>query len=357
MIINVAKLIFMWSFVISSFLSIFIDLNKKDVSSLPPSKEDKTSKLESAITTIMVLITIATMIGGFLLIIFKYENLRWIITLITIPLYLSYIVGAYSSVGIIRNVVQLESKDRLSARENWAIQTISYVLFLIDVYKLPTKLMDSLKNIENNMIYDLLYITSYILVLFLYTFLICALLSRPLILLSKLLIKLNGFLRSKTKTFKIGDFFIKEIDKNNLKRPLLLKLVEAMKMRCNTLYVLVWILSPIFIMIDVCLSVLKILRSFLFECIGYLFLLLRMIKRTIGKLILWINNLLDRKLVATSFRVALIVTFTLTVIVNRYTPLLREYESSTGVLEFVSSAILIPVIFQWIITTNTKKDT
>lgn len=357
MVINVAKSMFMWSFVISSFLSIFIDFNKKDISSLPPSNEDKTSKLESVITIITVLITIATMIGGLLIIIFKYENLRWIIALVTIPLYLSHIVSAYSSVGIVRKVVQLESKDRLSVRENWAIQTIAYLLFLIDVYKLSTKLMDSLKNIENNIIYDLLYITSYILMLFLYTFLICALLSRPLILLSKLLIKLNGFLKNKMKISKIGDFFIKEINKNNLERPLLLKLVEVTKMRCNALCALVWILSPIFIIIDVCLSVLKILRSFLFECIGYLFLLLRMIKRTIGKLILWINNLLDRKLVATSFRVALIVTLTLTVIVNRYTPLLREYESSTGVLEFVSSAILIPVIFQWIVTTNTKKDT
>ena len=357
MIINIAKTIFTWSFVISLFLSIFIDLNKKDRSSLQHSKEDETSKIESVITTIIVLITIATIIGVFLLIIFKYEKLRWITALAGIPLYLSYVVGTYSSVGIIRNLVQIESKDRLSARENWAIQTISYVLFFIDVYKLPTKLMDFLKNIENNMIYDLLYITSYIGTLFLYTFLICALLSRPMILLSKLLIKLNGFLRSKTKIFKIGDFFVKEIDKNNLKRPILLKLVGVMKMRCKVLYVLVWVLSPILIIIDVCLFVLQILHSFLFECIGYLLLLLRMIKRTLGKLMLRINNLLDRKLVATSFRVALIVTLTLTVIVNRYTPLLKEYDASTGVLEFVSSAILIPVIFQWIVATNTKECT
>ena len=80
-----------------------------------------------------------------------------------------------------------------------------------------------------------------------------------------------------------------------------------------------------------------------------------MIKRTVGKMIVWINHLSDRHVVVISFRVALIAALTITVIRNRYEPLLKEYEASTGTLEFIASAILIPVIFEWISTTKAQK--
>ena len=80
-----------------------------------------------------------------------------------------------------------------------------------------------------------------------------------------------------------------------------------------------------------------------------------MVKQTIGRVVTWINNLSDRRLVAVSFRVALIVTLVATVIINRYTPIFREYEPSTEGLEFVASTILIPVIFEWISSMKRKK--
>ena len=101
---------------------------------------------------------------------------------------------------------------------------------------------------------------------------------------------------------------------------------------------------------------LKILTSFLLECIGYIFLLFRLVKQSLGKIAIWINNLSDRRMVATSFRLALITTLALTVAVNRYTPLLQEYESSTNILEFVAGGILIPVIFEWITSARNKKE-
>ena len=37
------------------------------------------------------------------------------------------------------------------------------------------------------------------------------------------------------------------------------------------------------------------------------------------------------------------------VIVNRYNPFLHYIEASSGVLEFIASAIVIPMILTWII--------
>ncbi len=49
------------------------------------------------------------------------------------------------------------------------------------------------------------------------------------------------------------------------------------------------------------------------------------------------------------FRSAFIVSITLVVIVNRYAPFLHTGDTTTGIMEFVASAIVIPVIFTWIL--------
>lgn len=137
---------------------------------------------------------------------------------------------------------------------------------------------------------------------------------------------------------------------------LTLKIIESSKRRYGLLYIITLIFIPILIGIDVSLIVLRVLYSFLLEAIGYVFLFLKVIKKAVGKTVIWINNLSDRRLVATSFRVALIMTLALTVSINRYTPLLRAYDASTGVLEFVAGTILIPVIFEWIASNKTKQN-
>lgn len=359
MVINIAKTIFLFSYVASIILSIIYSFKEPNTESLS-SDEEKTTKLEKTISVIVGIITVSFVILGSIYIIFKHKEFLWLYFIFfTIPFFLSQTAGTYLSIGIVRNVVQNEKKDKLSKRDVWALQTIAYALFFLDMLKVPTKLMKLIKSIENVIFSDFFYIVVYLLLLFLYIFLTCALLSQPLMFLSKIIIKLNTFIGEKTKLFSIGDFFIKRIDKNNIKQPLLVKIIT--KYQNMILRAIVWFFSPLLILLDVCLTLFRAMGSLLIQSIGYVFILLRMIKRTVGKIMTWINNLSDSHLVATSFRFALIATLTLTVITNRYSPILREYEKSTGVLEFVSSAILIPVIFEWIasarnIRTTNKED-
>lgn len=356
MVIDTIKTIFNLSFIISLILTIINSWNKKSIASSSKEKE-VTTKTEVIILPIVVISTLVIIVGGIFLVGLKNKNLALIILLISSPLYLSYMAGTYLSVGIVRNVVQYDKENKLSVREHWAIQTISYTLFYLDVFKLPTKLLEVLKAIENVLLSDLLYVTVYMFLFFLYAFLICALLSSPLVFFARIMIKLNLIFKAKTNLIGIGDFFINKIDKNNmLVQFLSINVIEFSKKRCRLLNIAVLILSPLFIGIDICLSILKVMWGFVLETIGYIFLLLRMIKKTLGKLTIWIKNLSDRRMVAMSFRIALIATLTLTVITNRYSPLLREYESSTAVLEFVAGTILIPVIFEWISTTKKRRN-
>ena len=75
---------------------------------------------------------------------------------------------------------------------------------------------------------------------------------------------------------------------------------------------------------------------------------MRLFERTIKWSIKWISKLSDKRIGVLSFRVAFVMALAITVIINRYQPLLKNYEESTSVLEFVASSIIIPVIFEWI---------
>ena len=61
-----------------------------------------------------------------------------------------------------------------------------------------------------------------------------------------------------------------------------------------------------------------------------------------------IFKLSDKKIVAVSFRIAIIAALVITVIVNRYDVFVKNVEESTSVLEFIASSIIIPVVFEWI---------
>lgn len=352
MIFKFLKIFTYLLFSISTMLSPFIY----------PDKERKTSiskpgdKWESVIMVVELLFTITVCIVGIVLITFKYHNLAWISISIFIPSGLVYIVGAYMSIGIIENVMRTEKTGKLSATENWAIRTVAYTLFLLDsICKTPSSLLSLATHITNAPISDLIYITIYVLFLFLYLFLSCALLPIPLSILAKLMIRLDTFINSKLHIFKIGDFFIDQIGKQKVKHSLLILAINAVRNKRNILYALVLIFSPIFLLIDIFLEIAKIFWILFSMLVGFSFLLIKRVKHTIGKITNWVFNLSEYHVVTISFRLALIAALTIAVIHNRYTPLFKEYESSTGAFEFVASAILIPVILEWISSGKQKQ--
>lgn len=346
MALNFFKSIFSSLFTISLLSSFFLPLNQENTDISSGTKEK--NKLKSAIATIELIAIITIFIGFFALVVFRYKSYIWIFTIVGIPMYLGIISNAYLSIGIIGKVVQLEKTDNLSVREYWAINTVAYTVFFLDLYKLPTKLLEVVTKIESIIISDCLYIVIYTTLLFVYIFLSCALLPLPLSFLTKLMINVNNLLNNKTNIHIVGDYFINRIENNPQKQSLLLMALDITANKHRVFRIITWILSPITIILDAFLVLAKMLWSILITSTGYIFLILRMIKRTIGKIIIWVRNLSDRRVVAISFRVSLIATLTITVITNRYTPLLRAYDSSTGVLEFLASSILIPVIIEWV---------
>lgn len=73
-----------------------------------------------------------------------------------------------------------------------------------------------------------------------------------------------------------------------------------------------------------------------------------MVKKTVNRISNWILGLSDKRVVVISFRIALIMALICIVILNRYQSIFKMKDASTAVLEFVASAIIIPVVFEWI---------
>ena len=144
---------------------------------------------------------------------------------------------------------------------------------------------------------DFLYIVIYVILLFLYVFLTCALLPTPLFCFSRLIISAHGAIRKKVQLGRTSDFFIDRIERPISVKPLLILAIDKTAYRHMVLRIAVWCVSPILFIADVVLFITRMLWSFLLTSIGYILLLLRMIKRTVGKMIVWINHLSDRHVV------------------------------------------------------------
>ena len=102
------------------------------------------------------------------------------------------------------------------------------------------------------------------------------------------------------------------------------------------------------IIMDIVIFLFNVVCSFVISSIGYIIIICRILKRACKKVINAIFKLSDKKIVAVSFRIAIIAALVITVIINRYDVFVKNVEESTAVLEFVASSIIIPVVFEWI---------
>ena len=114
-------------------------------------------------------------------------------------------------------------------------------------------------------------------------------------------------------------------------------------------------LLPITFILDIILLCVNALVSFMSSAVGYIFLLARMIKKTLNRISNWILGLSDKRIVAISFRIGIILALVLVVILNRYQSIFKIGDANTAILEFVASAIIIPVVFEWISSIKSNK--
>ena len=107
--------------------------------------------------------------------------------------------------------------------------------------------------------------------------------------------------------------------------------------------------------IDIARITVELLASFLISILYFILLFLKQIYHILRRICLWIEGFSDKTFIAISFRLAIILGLSCIVILNRYNSFLCNKDNSTAVLEFITSAIIIPVIFEWISSYKSKK--
>ena len=115
-----------------------------------------------------------------------------------------------------------------------------------------------------------------------------------------------------------------------------------------------YILLPASFVADVIIMLIKVFISMIESAVGYTYVLGRMIKITMGRLADRFVELTNKRMIAICFRIAIILALVCTGVINRYQPIFRNEEATTAILEFVASAIIIPIVFDWISSIRKK---
>lgn len=334
---------------------IFSSSSENDTEREGEENKNNTSDWEKKVKYAIVISAITLFVVGIVFIIFNMKKLYWLILLLGLPTYLEQITSAYLSFGIVEKVVKSGDTGMLSFKERTAINTLAYVLWFLGLYQIFEKAIEKIASCSNAYLSDVIIVLIYVVAFYFYIFFICSLLPGIIFSAIKLLKKIYEVLPWKTKIKSWGDLWIDKIDK-----PIGWKsaLIWQWKTIGGWKFIVRWVrylLLPITFILDIILLCVNALVSFMGSAVGYIFVLARIIKKTLNRISNWILGLSDKRIVAISFRIGIILALSFVVILNRYQPIFKIRDANTAILEFVASAIIIPVVFEWISSIKCNK--
>lgn len=308
--------------------------------------ENLNKKWKNIANRIMIMLVV---IVAFFFIIFLAlkKQYVWIFIPFTILTILERTNEAYASLTVIRETISSKGTESLSKRESDAIIMLAVALMMFNLYKVPQSILESAGNIKSGVLADAVTLIVLILIVTLYYFLIGVL----LLITIKAVTILIRWIKCKIKPNKLREFM-------NKYRSCMTGIVTwdfwstnliEWTLQKKKIWRILWFLLFVVIPFDIMYKILCVALS-MFLTIGlYLFFILFRLNKSISHFFKWLDNVSDRKIINIIFRSAFVISVSSVVIVNRYEPFLRLNNASTGVAEFLASAIVIPLIFAWII--------
>lgn len=261
---------------------------------------------------------------------------------------LSVLSRIFQSWSIIFSLISYNGPEKLSDREYQAIGIFAYALWLCDFYGWIDSLMNCTAAIGNPVVGDYCYVVLHVLFSFLYMFLTCALALRPLQSAAKTIARLINQLVESMNEWPAIERFVKLIDESFHFNSTLAMMSRTINQRRIIAKVMIYLCSPLILLFDVIVKGVKVFLTVVSALVRYAFMLLKATMTAASKILLWIVNLSGRHAVYIAFRIAIIASVTIAVISNRYEPFFRQCNEGTAVLEFTASAIIIPMLFEWI---------
>lgn len=274
--------------------------------------------------------------------------------IVLVPMTLMILGESGIHIETVENIIKSRDATKLNFEEKISIVLLSYVLMWVQLFDLPKYILNIVPTCCNDIWTDLIIGGMYLIVFFLYIFTIFAMLSIPLFFVIKIFIKINEIIPVKESIKQCGNYFVDRVEKPIIRPRILIGTINLIIQKKIGIKIILTCIIPIILTIESIRSLFLFAWSMCVYIISYLIKIDRFLSKQIIKLFNWILGLSDRKLVGISFRMAIIVAFVILVASNQYETIF-QLNGSSSTLEFLASAIIIPVIFEWIYSSRDKK--
>ncbi len=350
-LLNIFRIVFNYIFWISLICTCFIEFRRvfifykkeTDNGNISSEKKNEPKKVLESIYFILAMLLI---IVGELVILKFNENLWWLLLIVAIPTFTKIISELLSALDVVFSIAKNNDARHLSILEKFSLIIVAYLWFTFGNVKMFRHMLDMIEQCENALVHDFFVVLFFSLVLSIYFFLIFSLIYPIIVCFFMFLQFIYSRLPWKAQISRIcDDCLVRE--NNSFKHVSVLMLVVEKARKKNWLIrIASWLIHIVLFSIDIVTKTVLILTEWLCMFIGRFLSSVRFIKRKIARLCHFINNLSDMRLVGFSFRLALVFSLTLIVALNRYKSMFAFQEASTAFLEFIASAIIIPIGFE-----------
>ena len=317
----------------SYFIAIFTEFPKSG------SEEKNNSDYKSESKWIIVYFILDLILFCLIIFLFlhKFSQYNWIVSSFSLSVYTIMTISAIFVLSEVRH----NRNGIITNKEKNAIKIIAFYIWLLNNSGIILTAIQCFANISNSIVSDFIIGFFVIFISFIYIFLIVALLPEPIVFLLDIIERVFKKQHSPTTTDKKKVVF--------KFAPTIENYFNYLKQQSNRMRIIGYLLCPIIFVKDIIVSFVLLIVSLMFGIIEYTINIFKAILKT-GFFFVKskLSSCSNKEVFIFSIRLSIILAFTSVVIFNRYNPIFANVEQSTGALEFLSSAIIIPIIFEWI---------
>lgn len=354
-LIDVFELIFVVVFLIATITNVLTipeQLSTKAFSPMDQGKGDvvKEKRWEKRIRNSLFGVMLIGLLAGFLFLNFRFKEYRWIFLIFSLSVYLEHIINTYQSISVLKKILMSNEDQPLSGRENNALLFISVFLCVLNMMRIPENAIKLITACTYDILADILLCIFYVLLIFSYSFL-------SFVFLPKIIYNFLCFWKrrhreegSKSRSIRFRNYFLSCLSVQKRPEELTICLIKFVKVKDKIFWKMGYIFIPLIYVIDLGVLLIWNVYAILCQIVGYILSLIVLLRNSILKGVLWTLQLTTKRTVAIIFRISIILALIFVVAWNRYHPFFRLFDSSTAVFEFIASAIIIPIMFEWIIS-------
>ena len=346
------KSIYFYLFPVVLILSIIQSaIRPKAISSKIASLEVETTKSDSLLIIHNIVCTLLVVAGIFFLAFEK--GWTWGLYLVVIPYLVQQAYNVFSSATIVGTVIRSSHTSPLSWRERHSLLAVGGVVWWLE-YQGKFSVYNSLYSSLSGTLADLLLFVCLLIRCFAMLFFSITLLSIPADLLFNL----------STKAIPKVTLFQQKILKQCVRiqnEPARRKLYSrkywySICQQKNIWKAVLCLFAPVVFVFDLCVGVILLICAVIYSTVLYCGLLLFELYKILIKPVAIFAKNSNSKNIALSFRLSMLIALSSLVILNRIDSFFQSVESSTAILEFIASSIVIPIVFEWISTIKQKKN-